>query len=337
MQGQTITITLDATDDIGVAYTTLLIHGQPLATLFAPPWQFSYTISAAATSLTIGATVTDYLLNTGTAPSLTFGVIPDPLTTVMGRVVDTSVIPVPGVAVTAQNRQTTSAADGTFTLAGLSALPQVHAGRGTALATSPKCAISQASRSSPIAGFNGNDATFLNRRCWHRRFHAADPDSESPAGPFRRHFQAAGSHHSDEARPEGLLNGYILNLCGVDGAARTRKEPCLQGQLIVVESQGDETPLSDAAFAVSQPFSTRAFRFEFAVSINLRPLISDLGGHSPRSCDKGLCTQPGQASPGDGFSGIGVPGTNANLPESQRNTSATMTSCTANRCQSAGG
>ena len=61
----------------------------------------------------------DYGGNVGTSAPVPIQVIPDPLTTVQGRVVDQSSAAVVGATVTALGRTTTSGANGAFTLSGL--------------------------------------------------------------------------------------------------------------------------------------------------------------------------------------------------------------------------
>ncbi|MBM3768308.1 MAG: hypothetical protein FJW32_23235 [Acidobacteria bacterium] len=119
IQGQTITVAANATDDVAVSSVNFLVGGQTIATSATAPYQFTYTVPVAATSLTFGATALDYAGNVGTAPNVTVQVIPDPLTTVTGRVVDLSNNPVSGAAVSALGISTTTAANGTFTIAGL--------------------------------------------------------------------------------------------------------------------------------------------------------------------------------------------------------------------------
>ena len=82
IQGQTITFSANATDDVAVAAVNFLVNGQTVGTSFAPPYQVPYIVPATATNLTFGATATDYGDNIGTATPVTVAVIPDPLTTV---------------------------------------------------------------------------------------------------------------------------------------------------------------------------------------------------------------------------------------------------------------
>ncbi len=118
IQGQTVTFSANATDDVAVAAVTLQVNGQGVYTTTTPPYQTSYIVPANATSLTFGATAIDYGNNIGTAPNVQLQVIPDPGTTVTGRVVDSGGSPVSGATVTTLgSRSSTTAADGSFSIA----------------------------------------------------------------------------------------------------------------------------------------------------------------------------------------------------------------------------
>jgi hypothetical protein len=119
IQGQPITITANATDDVAVASVTFLVNGQVISTTTGSPYQANYTVPLTATTLTFGATAVDFGNNTGTAQNIVVPVIPDPLTTATGRVLDSQSNPVAGATVSAFGLSATSAADGTFRLSGL--------------------------------------------------------------------------------------------------------------------------------------------------------------------------------------------------------------------------
>ena len=119
IQGQTISFQVNATDDIAVASVSFLINGATVFSSSAPPYSIQYVVPANVTTLDLGALALDYGGNVGTAMDVFVAVIPDPLTTATGRVVDTSGIPIPGASVTALGQLATTAADGTFALPGL--------------------------------------------------------------------------------------------------------------------------------------------------------------------------------------------------------------------------
>jgi hypothetical protein len=117
IQGQTVTLSANATDDVAVASVTLQVNGQGVFTTTTPPYQTSYIVPANATSLTLGGTAIDYGNNIGTAQNIQLQVIPDPGTTVTGRVVDSGGIPVSGATVsTIGSRSSATAADGSFSI-----------------------------------------------------------------------------------------------------------------------------------------------------------------------------------------------------------------------------
>lgn len=121
--GTTQLITVDATDDVAVVAVSFLLNGQVVFTGTAPPYQFSVTIPAGSPTITLGATAVDLGGNVGTARTVTLNVVPDPGTTVIGRVVDASQNPIAGATVTTMGGlSSTTQADGTFSIAGVSTI-----------------------------------------------------------------------------------------------------------------------------------------------------------------------------------------------------------------------
>jgi hypothetical protein len=117
IQGSTVTVTANATDDVAVAAVTFLLNGQPAFTSTTAPYQFTFTAPATGSTLTIGAFALDFGNNVGQAPNLTLNLIPDPGTTVVGRVLDRDQNPVPGAVVTTNGQKTaTTGADGRFSI-----------------------------------------------------------------------------------------------------------------------------------------------------------------------------------------------------------------------------
>jgi hypothetical protein len=119
IQGQTLTVSANATDDVAVSSVNFAVNGQPEYTTTSLPYEFTYTVPASASMLTFGASAGDYGNNSGVAANVLVQVIPDPLTTVTGRVVDLSGTPVAAASVTTLGRSGTTTASGTFTFAGL--------------------------------------------------------------------------------------------------------------------------------------------------------------------------------------------------------------------------
>lgn len=123
IQGSTVTVQASATDDVAVASVTFFLNGQPAFTSTTAPYQFTFTAPATGSTLTVGAFALDFGNNVGQAPDITLNLIPDPGTTVIGRVLDRDQNPVSGALVTANGGKTSvSGADGTFSI---SAVPTI--------------------------------------------------------------------------------------------------------------------------------------------------------------------------------------------------------------------
>ena len=120
IQGAKLPITVNATDDVAVAAVNFLVNGQVVFTATSAPYQFNFTVPLNATSLILGATAVDLGGNVGTAQNIEISVIPDPGTTVVGRVLDNNKSPVAGATVTSTGGKTsTTALDGTFSISGV--------------------------------------------------------------------------------------------------------------------------------------------------------------------------------------------------------------------------
>jgi hypothetical protein len=119
IEGATLAITVNATDDVAVAAVNFLSNGQIVFTSTSAPYQFNFTVPSGVPSLTLGATAVDLGGNVGTAQPVTINVIPDPGTTVSGQVVDSNGVPVSGATVTTGSRSGTTQADGSFAIPGV--------------------------------------------------------------------------------------------------------------------------------------------------------------------------------------------------------------------------
>src|SRR6185436_5734824 len=119
-EGDTLTIAVDATDDVAVAAVTFSVGGQDVFTDTSAPYEHLLTVPTGAGSLVLGARATDLGANVGTAPAVTVNIVPDPLTTVTGVVVDAAGSPLPGATATTNGgATTTTASDGSFLIAGV--------------------------------------------------------------------------------------------------------------------------------------------------------------------------------------------------------------------------
>ncbi len=89
-----LSILVDAVDDVAVAAVSLLVDGEVTFTDTTAPYQFTFKVPLGISGLVIGAEAIDIGNNVGVATDASINVIPDPLTTVIGRgAMDFSVTP----------------------------------------------------------------------------------------------------------------------------------------------------------------------------------------------------------------------------------------------------
>jgi hypothetical protein len=121
-EGSILSISADATDDIGVAGVQFLVNGQPVGIDSTSPYRTAFEVPLGVSSLEIGARAFDKAAppNIGEAPPVTVSVTSGPVSTVVGRVIDESGAPVADAELLAVGDVTgLSAADGTFQLFGV--------------------------------------------------------------------------------------------------------------------------------------------------------------------------------------------------------------------------
>src|SRR6266404_5661805 len=119
IQGSTVTVTANATDDVAVASVSFFLNGQLAFTSTTAPYQYTFTAPSTGSTLILGATAVDFGGNLAQAPNVTLNLIPDPLTTAIGIVVDKSNTSVVGATVTCLGLSGQSGADGAFSIPGL--------------------------------------------------------------------------------------------------------------------------------------------------------------------------------------------------------------------------
>lgn len=151
IEGQSVLLSAAAEDDQQVAQVAFAVNGVALPPLSNSPYEQTYTVPSGITSLNIVATATDNVGKTAT-DSRTLNVIPDPGTTVNGRVLNEANEPVGNVTVTVFGQYAgSSAGDGTFSVTGV---PTIRGGVvarvTTALAGVPVSGAS--SRVTPTVG-----------------------------------------------------------------------------------------------------------------------------------------------------------------------------------------
>lgn len=114
-EGQALTVSAVATDDISVASVTFNIDGRPAFTATSGPYQYTMTVPTGVSVLALTTSATDLGGNVGNSTEVRLNVLPDPLTTVTGIVRDLSGLPVSGATVsTIGGRVGTSGTDGVF-------------------------------------------------------------------------------------------------------------------------------------------------------------------------------------------------------------------------------
>lgn len=119
IEGSSLPITMDASDDVAVAAATLLVNDNAVATDTAPPYQFNFSVPVGVSTLTLSATATDFGGNVGTAENVVINVIPDPKTAAEGRVIDRENNPVSGAIVTCLGVSGSTNSEGNFSIPGL--------------------------------------------------------------------------------------------------------------------------------------------------------------------------------------------------------------------------
>lgn len=117
IERQTVPVTVVATDDVAVASVSFTVNGQVVDTQTSPPYQFTLQVPVGVASVTIGAFAADLGSNVGNALPVQLKVIPDPGTTVVGKVVDVDGNPVAGATVsTIGGRSSITGSDGSFSI-----------------------------------------------------------------------------------------------------------------------------------------------------------------------------------------------------------------------------
>jgi hypothetical protein len=147
IEGTPLTVSANATDDVAVASVEFRVNGQNPFTDTSQPFAMPLTVPSGITSLTLSARAIDLGGNIGVAPDVTILVAPDPMTTVIGRVVDANNASVAGATVTVFNQTTTSGPGGTFTISGV---PTVQ-GNIVAAATAVVAGDQLTGASAPVA------------------------------------------------------------------------------------------------------------------------------------------------------------------------------------------
>jgi hypothetical protein len=152
-QGQIVQFVADASDNISVQQVEFSVDGTIIATDTDAPYTQLHTVATGVTTLTLDVTAQDNLGQRTTA-SRVFTVVPDPGTTVTGRILDTAAQPLAGATVSVFGEFTAqSGLDGTFSI------PNTPTVRGEILAraTATIGGNPAANASLPTAPVSGGD------------------------------------------------------------------------------------------------------------------------------------------------------------------------------------
>jgi hypothetical protein len=116
IEGSEVVVRTNATDDVAVASVAFTVNSAPAFVDTSEPYEGRLIAPAAGTTMVLGAIASDFGGNNASAVPVAVTVIPDPLTTVQGRIVNPDGTPVAGATVTVGTQTTTSTGDGTFVL-----------------------------------------------------------------------------------------------------------------------------------------------------------------------------------------------------------------------------
>lgn len=117
IQGERLTISAEASDDIAVAAVNFLFDGVVVFTDTSAPYEYSFTVPNNANRIVITADAVDLANNRGVSAPVNLNIGPDPLTTVTGRILDETGAPIAGAQVLVTGDFAgVSATDGQFTI-----------------------------------------------------------------------------------------------------------------------------------------------------------------------------------------------------------------------------
>lgn len=133
IEGSTLTVAAQAQDDIAVAVVEFRSNGSLFATDNAPRFEAQLVVPSGSSTLTLDARAVDFGGNQATANPVEITVLPDPRTTVVGRVVDSAANPISDAMVEVFGISAPVAPDGTFSIPDVPTIrgPIVVTARGT--------------------------------------------------------------------------------------------------------------------------------------------------------------------------------------------------------------
>lgn len=117
IEGDIITIVAEASDDGRVVRVDFLVDGNVVTSDTTDPLAFAFEVPVGVASLSFGARAVDTNNNVGTAAAVLVNVIPDPLTTVVGQVIDADGVAAEGASVaTVGGFSGVTGVDGSFSI-----------------------------------------------------------------------------------------------------------------------------------------------------------------------------------------------------------------------------
>lgn len=151
VENEVVTAKALATDDVFVAGVNFVSNGVLASSQTSPPYQATFTAPAGVSGFDITATAVDLGGNSSSA-SVRVNVIPDPLTTVAGRVVDDQGAPLAGSAVSCLTRAGVSLADGSFLIFGVPTTQPTFTCSASIVSAQGTSLVGKSSPLSPLRG-----------------------------------------------------------------------------------------------------------------------------------------------------------------------------------------
>lgn len=256
-EGQGVVFTADATDNARVANVNFTINGEPYADLGSPPYETYYVVPQGINEVTVVVVATDAVGHTASA-SRTFSVVPDPLTTVSGRVVDgPDHTPVENAYVSVSGFSTYTGPDGTFSFQNV---PTVF-GDLSAFAAAPDYPFGVSLNTAPVAPVRGG-VTDLGDIWFHAQYVTTLPEAPTAFGSSGYLFFGFTNPHDSLYAPDeigrispstnpSLVTGGVA--AGAAGNSRLYVQkagrPGVVSLISLFSSDENGNPLSDDSFA----------------------------------------------------------------------------------------
>jgi hypothetical protein len=116
LEGESIPVQVDAMDNVSVSRVDFFVDGVPSFTDTFPPFEFPFFAPMGASSVSFGARAFDVAGNRADCAPVTVMVMPDPGTTVIGRVLDEAMNLLDGAQVSVLGVSSVTGPDGTFSI-----------------------------------------------------------------------------------------------------------------------------------------------------------------------------------------------------------------------------